>query len=114
MTVAVEHHAEMVRTVLGPFKAERNYFNFAERAVELTELFAPATCQRLGSVKARYDPTTSSDRRIRSRAMTVADAARAHASGLTMERPFCEPSGHRLSRARARDELVTPAVCCAG
>jgi len=56
MTVAVEHHAEMVRTVLGPFKAERNYFNFAERAVELTELFAPATCQRLGSVKARYDP----------------------------------------------------------
>ena len=56
MAAAVEHYAALVRSALTPWKAARNYFNFAEQSVELTDLFSPGTCARLGRVKAQYDP----------------------------------------------------------
>ena len=56
MAAAVEHYAGVVRSALAPWDAARNYFNFAEQSVELTDLFSPGTCARLGRVKAQYDP----------------------------------------------------------
>ena len=56
MAAAVEHYAGVVRSALAPWDAARNYFNFAEQSVELTDLFSPETCARLGRVKAQYDP----------------------------------------------------------
>ena len=54
--VALERHAAIVRSALAPWVAERNYPNFAERSFNVSDLFPPATCERLGRVKAQYDP----------------------------------------------------------
>jgi hypothetical protein len=54
--IAVGRHAAMLRSSLTPWEAERNYPNFAERSFHLAELFSPAACERLGRVKAQYDP----------------------------------------------------------
>jgi len=56
MAAAVERHAAIVRSALAPWDAGRNYFNFAERSTEAADLFPPAACERLGRVKAQYDP----------------------------------------------------------
>ena len=53
---ALERHAAVVRSALAPWEAERNYPNFAERSFNVSDLFSPATCERLGRVKAQYDP----------------------------------------------------------
>jgi hypothetical protein len=53
---ALERHAAIVRFALAPWEAERNYPNFAERSFEVSDLFSPATCERLVRVKAQYDP----------------------------------------------------------
>jgi hypothetical protein len=53
---ALERHAAIVRSALAPWEAERNYPNFAERSFDVSDLFSPATCERLGRVKAQYDP----------------------------------------------------------
>jgi hypothetical protein len=52
----LERHAAIVRSALATWKAELNYPNFAERCFDVAELFSPATCERLGRVKAQYDP----------------------------------------------------------
>jgi hypothetical protein len=54
--IAVGRHAAMLRSSLTPWEAERNYPNFAERSFHLADLFSPAACERLGRVKAHYDP----------------------------------------------------------
>lgn len=56
MAAAVGRHAAIVRAALAPWEAERNYPNFAERSFDLTDLFSPATCERLVRVKAQHDP----------------------------------------------------------
>ncbi len=56
MAVAVERHARLVRSALAPWKAQRSYRNFDEQAANLSDLYSPAACERLGRVKARYDP----------------------------------------------------------
>jgi hypothetical protein len=53
---ALERHAAIVRAALAPWEAERNYPNFADRSFNVSDLFSPATCERLGRVKAQYDP----------------------------------------------------------
>jgi hypothetical protein len=53
---ALERHAAIVRAALAPWEAERNYPNFAERSFNVSDLFSPATCERLGRIKAQYDP----------------------------------------------------------
>ena len=53
---AMERHAAIVRAALAPWEAERNYPNFAERSFNVSDLFSPTTCERLGRVKAQYDP----------------------------------------------------------
>jgi hypothetical protein len=53
---ALERHAAIVRSALAPWEAELNYPNFAERSFNLADFFPPATCERLGRVKAAYDP----------------------------------------------------------
>jgi len=53
---ALERHAAIVRSALAPWEAQRNYPNFAERSFNVSDLFSPATCERLGRVKAQYDP----------------------------------------------------------
>jgi hypothetical protein len=53
---ALERHAAIVRSALAPWEAERNYPNFAERSFNVSDLFSPTTCERLGRVKAQYDP----------------------------------------------------------
>ena len=54
--IAVGRHAAMLRSSLAPWEAERNYPNFAERSFDLADLFSAADCERLGRVKAQYDP----------------------------------------------------------
>ena len=54
--IAVGRHAAMLRSSLTPWEAELNYPNFAERSFDLADLFSPAACERLGRVKAQYDP----------------------------------------------------------
>lgn len=53
---ALGRHAAIARSALAPWEAERNYPNFAERSFNVSDLFSPATCERLGRVKAQYDP----------------------------------------------------------
>jgi hypothetical protein len=53
---AVADHAAALRAALGPWEAELNYANFAERTFDLADLFPPATRERLRRVKTRYDP----------------------------------------------------------
>jgi len=53
---ALERQAAIARSALAPWEAERNYPNFAERSFNVSDLFSPATCERLGRVKAQYDP----------------------------------------------------------
>jgi hypothetical protein len=53
---ALERHAAIVRAALAPWEAEWNYPNFAERSLNVSDLFSPATCARLGRIKAKYDP----------------------------------------------------------
>lgn len=53
---ALERHAALARSALAPWEAERNYPNFAERSFNVSDLFSPATRERLGRVKAQYDP----------------------------------------------------------
>jgi hypothetical protein len=55
-SAAVEGHATMLRTALEAWEAERNYPNFVERSFDLTDLFSPEACERLGRVKAHHDP----------------------------------------------------------
>jgi hypothetical protein len=54
--IAVGRHAAMLRSSLAPWEAELNYPNFAERSFDLADLFSAADCERLGRVKATYDP----------------------------------------------------------
>jgi len=56
MAAAVERHSAIVRAALAPWEAERNYPNFAERSLSVSDFHSPSTCERLGRVKARYDP----------------------------------------------------------
>jgi hypothetical protein len=56
MAAAAERHSADVRAALGPWEAERNYPNFAERSFSVSDFHSPATCERLVRVKARYDP----------------------------------------------------------
>lgn len=56
MAADVERYAAVVRSALAPWDAGHTYFNFAERSVDLADLFSPDTCARLGRVKAQYDP----------------------------------------------------------
>jgi FAD/FMN-containing dehydrogenase len=56
MAAAVERHSAIVRAALAPWEAERNYPNFAERSFSVSDFHSPATCERLGRVKAKYDP----------------------------------------------------------
>jgi FAD/FMN-containing dehydrogenase len=56
MAAAVERHSAVVRAALAPWEAERNYPNFAERSFSVSDFHSPATCERLGRVKAQYDP----------------------------------------------------------
>jgi hypothetical protein len=56
LAAAVERHSAIVRATLAPWEAERNYPNFAERSFSVSDFYSPATCERLGRVKARYDP----------------------------------------------------------
>ena len=56
IAAAVERHSTCVRAALGPWEAERNYPNFAERSFSVSDFHSPSTCERLGRVKARYDP----------------------------------------------------------
>jgi len=53
---ALERHAAIVRSALAPWEAERNYPNFAERSFNVSDLFSPVTCERLGRIKTQYDP----------------------------------------------------------
>ena len=53
---AVERHSGIVRAALAPWETERNYPNFAERSFSVSDFHSPATCERLGRVKAQYDP----------------------------------------------------------
>ncbi len=53
---AVARHATTLRARLAPWEAERNYPNFAERSYDLSRIFSPAVCERLGRVKMQYDP----------------------------------------------------------
>ena len=53
---AVELHSAVVRAALAPWEADRNYPNFAERSSSVSDFHSPATCERLGRVKAQYDP----------------------------------------------------------
>ncbi len=53
---AVQRHGALVRSVLAPWEAERNYPNFAERSFRVSDFHSPATAERLGRVKAQYDP----------------------------------------------------------
>ncbi len=52
---ALERRDALIRSALAPWEAERSYFNFAERSFNVSDLFSPATCERLGRVKAQYD-----------------------------------------------------------
>ena len=54
--LAVGRHAATLRASLARWEAERNYPNFAERSFDLADLFSPEACERLGRVKAQYDP----------------------------------------------------------
>jgi len=56
MAAAVERHSALVRAALGPWEAERNYPNFAERSFDVSDFYSRSTCERLGRVKAQYDP----------------------------------------------------------
>jgi hypothetical protein len=56
VAAAVVGHSATVRAALAPWQAERNYPNFAERSFKVSDFHSPATCERLGHVKARYDP----------------------------------------------------------
>jgi FAD/FMN-containing dehydrogenase len=56
MAAAVERHSAIVRAAMAPWEAERNYPNFAERSFSVSDFHSPATCERLGRVKAQYDP----------------------------------------------------------
>jgi hypothetical protein len=53
---ALERRAAIVRSALAPWKAERDYPSFAERSFSVSDLFSPATRERLVRVKAQYDP----------------------------------------------------------
>jgi hypothetical protein len=53
---ALERHAAIVRSALAPWEAQLNYPSFAERSFKLSDLYPPATCERLSRVKAQYDP----------------------------------------------------------
>jgi FAD/FMN-containing dehydrogenase len=56
MAAGVGHAIELGLAALAPWRAGRNYMNFAERAVATNSLFPPATFARLRRVKATYDP----------------------------------------------------------
>lgn len=53
---AAEHHAATLRAHLAAWETERNYPNFADRSFDLSRIYSPASCERLGRVKAQYDP----------------------------------------------------------
>jgi hypothetical protein len=53
---AVGAAATGVRSALGPWLAERTYFNFTERRSGGGELFGAETHRRLREIKAQYDP----------------------------------------------------------
>jgi hypothetical protein len=55
MARAVEGRAARVTSAMAPWRAARDYLNYAERS-ELPTLLAPEVCERLGRVKASYDP----------------------------------------------------------
>ena len=46
----------IVRAALAPWEAKRNYPNFAERSFSVSDFYSSSTCERLGRVKAQYDP----------------------------------------------------------
>ena len=53
---AQEEHLDVVEGALAPWRAEQNYFNFAERAVD-SETFYPGTNHdRLREIRERFDP----------------------------------------------------------
>jgi FAD/FMN-containing dehydrogenase len=56
VAAAVERHSAVVRAALAPWEAERNYPNFAERSFSVSDFYSSSTCERLGRVKAQYDP----------------------------------------------------------
>ncbi len=53
---ALQRQGRNVRSALAPWEAPLNYPNFAERSYDVSDLFPPATCDRLSRVKVRYDP----------------------------------------------------------
>ena len=53
---AVESHLSLVRAALEPWESDRNFPNFAERSFSASDFHSPATRERLGRVKAKYDP----------------------------------------------------------
>ena len=53
---AQEQHLDVVEEAIAPWRAEQNYFNFAERAVD-SETFYPGTNHdRLREIRERFDP----------------------------------------------------------
>jgi hypothetical protein len=53
---ALERHAAIVRSALSPWEAQLNYPGFAERSFSVSDFYSPEICERLGRVKAQYDP----------------------------------------------------------
>ena len=56
MGAAVRAHLPVVKDALAPWDAGREYLNFAERATDVSRLFAGGALARLRSVKSQYDP----------------------------------------------------------
>ena len=56
MGAAVRAHLPVVKDALAPWDAGREYLNFAERATDVSRLFAGDAYARLQSVKSQYDP----------------------------------------------------------
>ncbi len=52
----VNRHLDALTDALSPWGAERDYYNFAERAAEPSALFGPEALKRLSRVKSTWDP----------------------------------------------------------
>ena len=55
-TSFIEARVDALKTALGPWAADRGYFNFSDKPVEGDSLYPPDTYRALQWVKAAYDP----------------------------------------------------------